>query len=124
MAQKHHVSPKTIHRIWQRFNLKPHLIETFQTEQRQHFFEKLEDVVGLYLNPPDKALVFCFDEKGQIQALDRTRPILPLAPGIPAKQTHIISDMEQPRVCALSMLDGTVIGDACHATVTRNSLSF
>ena len=112
MAQKHHVSPKTIHRIWQRFNLKPHLIETFKLSKDKHFFEKLEDVVGLYLNPPDKALVFCFDEKSQIQALDRTRPILPLAPGIPAKQTHdYIRHGTTTLFAALSMLDGTVIGE-------------
>jgi len=112
MAQSQHVSPKTIHRIWQRFNLKPHLIETFKLSKDKHFFEKLEDVVGLYLNPPDKALVFCFDEKSQIQALDRTRPILPLAPGIPAKQTHdYIRHGTTTLFAALSMLDGTVIGE-------------
>ena len=89
MATCQHVSPKTIHRIWQRYNLKPHLIETFKLSKDKHFFEKLEDVVGLYLNPPDKALVFCFDEKSQIQALDRTRPILPLAPGIDRRQLYL-----------------------------------
>jgi transposase len=78
----------------------------------KHFFEKLEDVVGLYLNPPDKALVFCFDEKSQIQALDRTRPILPLFPGIPAKQTHdYIRHGTTTLFAALSMLDGSVIGE-------------
>ena len=112
MATRQHVSPKTIHRIWQRYNLKPHLIETFKLSKDKHFFEKLEDVVGLYLNPPDKALVFCFDEKSQIQALDRTRPILPLAPGIPARQTHdYIRHGTTTLFAALSMLDGTVIGE-------------
>ena len=112
MATCQHVSPKTIHRIWQRYNLKPHLIETFKLSKDKHFFEKLEDVVGLYLNPPDKALVFCFDEKSQIQALDRTRPILPLAPGIPARQTHdYIRHGTTTLFAALSMLDGTVIGE-------------
>jgi len=112
MAQRHHVSQKTVHRIWQRYNLKPHLIETFKLSKDKHFFEKLEDVVGLYLNPPDKALVFCFDEKSQIQALDRTRPVLPLAPGVPAKQTHdYIRHGTTTLFAALSMLDGTVIGE-------------
>ena len=60
MAKRQHVSPKTIHRIWQRYNLKPHLVETFKLSKDKKFFEKLEDVVGLYMNPPDKALVFCF----------------------------------------------------------------
>lgn len=112
MARQQHVSPKTIHRIWQRYNLKPHLIETFKLSKDKHFFEKLEDVVGLYLNPPEKALVFCFDEKSQIQALDRTRPVLPLAPGIPARQTHdYIRHGTTTLFAALSMLDGTVIGE-------------
>jgi transposase len=112
MAERERVSPATIHRIWQRYNLKPHLVETFKLSKDKHFFEKLEDVVGLYLNPPDKALVFCFDEKSQIQALDRTRPILPLAPGIPAKQTHdYIRHGTTTLFAALSMLDGKVIGE-------------
>jgi len=124
-GSKHHVSPKTIHRIWQRFNLKPHLIETFKLSKDKHFFEKLEDVVGLYLNPPDKALVFCFDEKSQIQALDRTRPILPLAPGIPAKQTHdYIRHGTTTLFAALSMLDGTVIGECMPRHRHQDSLSF
>ena len=112
MAKRQHVSPKTIHRIWQRYNLKPHLVETFKLSKDKKFFEKLEDVVGLYMNPPDKALVFCFDEKSQIQALDRTRPILPLAPGVPARQTHdYIRHGTTTLFAALSMLDGTVIGE-------------
>jgi len=112
MARHQLVSPITVFRIWQRYNLKPHLIETFKLSKDKHFFEKLEDVVGLYLNPPEKALVFCFDEKSQIQALDRTRPILPLAPGIPARQTHdYIRHGTTTLFAALSMLDGTVIGE-------------
>jgi transposase len=112
MARNKQVSPRTVHRIWRRYNLKPHLVETFKLSKDKHFFEKLEDVVGLYLNPPDKALVFCFDEKSQIQALDRTRPILPLAPGVPAKQTHdYIRHGTTTLFAALSMLDGTVIGE-------------
>ncbi len=78
----------------------------------KRFLEKLHDVVGLYLNPPDKALVLCVDEKSQIQALDRTRPLLPLRPGIPARQTHDYRRNGTTTLFAsLSMLDGKVIGD-------------
>ena len=112
MAQAQGLSKDTIHRIWKRHNLKPHLVETFQLSRDQRFLEKLHDVVGLYWNPPDKALVLGVDEKSQIQALDRTQPWLPLRPGIPARQTH---DYQRNRTttlfAALSMLDGTVIGD-------------
>jgi transposase len=112
MAQRQNVSTMTIQRIWHRYNLKPHLVETFKLSKDQHFIEKLEDVVGLYLNPPDKALVLCFDEKSQIQALDRTRPILPLRPGIPERQTHdYIRHGTTTLFAALSMLDGKVIGE-------------
>src|ERR1700676_4675301 len=88
MAQAQGLSKDTIHRIWKQHNLKPHLIETFKLSRDKRFIEKLHDVVGLYLNPPDKALVLCVDEKSQIQALDRPQPLLPLRPGIPARHTH------------------------------------
>src|SRR5712692_12024284 len=81
MAKAQGLSKDTIHRIWKQHNLKPHLIETFKLSRDKRFVEKLHDVVGLYLNPPDKALVLCVDEKSQIQALDRTQPLLPLRPG-------------------------------------------
>jgi transposase len=101
-----------VQRIWRRHNLKPHLLETFKLSKDTHFVEKLEDVVGLYLNPPDKALVLCVDEKSQIQALDRTRPMLPLAPGVPAKQTHDYKRNGTTTLfAALSMLDGAVVGE-------------
>lgn len=115
MARNQGVSTMTVQRIWRRFNLKPHLVETFKLSKDPRFFEKLEDIVGLYLNPPDKALVFCFDEKSQIQALDRTRPILPLAPGIPEKQTHdYIRHGTTTLFAALNVVDGKVIGE-CHS---------
>jgi transposase len=111
MAQSQRVSSMTVHRLWRRFNLKPHLVETFKLSKDPHFFEKLEDIVGLYLNPPDKALVFSFDEKSQIQALDRTRPILPLGPGVPEKQTHdYIRHGTTTLFAALNVLDGRIIG--------------
>ena len=87
MAKEQGLSEATIRRIWRQHNLKPHLIQTFKLSRDKHFVEKLNDVVGLYLNPPDKALVLSVDEKSQIQALDRTQPLLPLRPGIPARQT-------------------------------------
>jgi transposase len=112
MAKAQGLSEATIRRIWKRHNLKPHLIETFKLSRDKRFVEKLHDVVGLYLNPPDKALVLCVDEKSQIQALNRTQPMLPLRPGIPARQTH---DYERNGTttlfAALSMLDGKIIGD-------------
>lgn len=112
MAQAQGVSEATIRRIWRQHHLKPHLIETFKISRDKHFIEKLHDVVGLYLNPPEKALVLCVDEKSQIQALDRTQPLLPLRPGIPARQTHDYKRNGTTTLfAALSMLDGKVIGD-------------
>jgi transposase len=112
MAEAQGLSKDTIHRIWKQHNLKPHLIETFKLSRDKRFIEKLHDVVGLYLNPPDKALVLCVDEKCQIQALDRTQPLLPLRPGIPARQTHDYKRNGTTTLfAALNMLDGTVIGD-------------
>ena len=112
MAHAQGISEATVRRIWKRHNLKPHLIETFKLSRDKRFIEKLCDVVGLYVNPPDKAIVFCVDEKSQIQALDRTQPLLPLRPGIPARQTHDYKRNGTTTLfAALSMLDGTVIGD-------------
>jgi len=112
MAKVHGVSKDTIQRIWKRHNLKPHLVKTFKLSRDKRFVEKLHDIVGLYLNPPDKAIVFCVDEKSQIQALERTQPLLPMRPGIPARQTHDYARHGTTTLfAALSMLDGTVIGD-------------
>ena len=112
MAKAQGLSAASIRRIWKQHNLKPHLVETFKLSRDKHFLEKLHDVVGLYLNPPDKALVLCVDEKSQIQALDRTQPLLPLRPGIPARQTHDYKRNGTTTLfAALSMLDGQVIGD-------------
>ena len=112
MARAQGLSEATIRRIWKRHNLKPHLVETFKLSRDRHFVEKLQDVVGLYLNPPDKALVLCVDEKSQIQALDRTQPLLPMRPGVPARQTHDYKRNGTTTLfAALRMLDGKVIGD-------------
>jgi transposase len=82
------MSQSAISRIWRAFGLKPHLVDTFKLSTDPQFVEKVRDVVGLYLNPPQAALVLCVDEKSSIQALDRTAPILPLLPGTPQRATH------------------------------------
>lgn len=100
-----------IQRIWSAHKLKPHLVRTFKLSKDKRFVEKLNDIVGLYLNPPEHAIVFSFDEKSQIQALDRTQPILPLRPGIPERQTHDYKRYGTTTLfAAMNILDGTVIG--------------
>lgn len=112
MARAQGLSQATVNRIWRHHNLKPHLVETFKLSRDKQFSEKLHDVVGLYLNPPDKALVLCVDEKSQIQALERTRPTTPLRSGIPERQSHDYTRHGTTTLfAALSMLDGKVIGD-------------
>jgi len=112
MARAQGLSEATVRRIWQQYNLKPHLIKTFKLSRDKHFVGKLQDVVGLYLNPPDKSLVLCVDEKSQIQALDRTQPGLPMKKGRCGTMTHDYKRNGTTTLfAALSMLDGTVIGD-------------
>jgi len=112
MAKAHGLSQATIRRIWKQHHLKPHLVKTFKISRDTHFVEKLYDVVGLYLNPPDKSLVLCVDEKSQIQALDRTQPGLPLQKGRCGTMTHDYKRNGTTTLfAALSMLDGKVIGD-------------
>jgi len=112
MAKEMGISHLSVHRIWKQHGLAPHRVETFKLSKDPKFVEKLRDVVGLYLNPPEKALVLSVDEKSQIQALERTRPLLPLGPGIPARQTHDYRRHGTTTLyAALSMLDGTVIGE-------------
>lgn len=88
MAKACGLSQGTVNRIWQAFGLQPQRTEPFKLSQNPLFIEKVRDVVGLYLNPPDTALVLCVDEKAQIQALDRTRPLLPMRPGQVERRTH------------------------------------
>jgi transposase len=112
MAKAQGISRMAVQRIWKQHNLKPHLVDTFKLSRDKHFLEKLYDVVGLYLNPPDKALVLCVDEKSQIQALDRTQPGLPMKPGRCGTVTHDYKRNGTTTLfAALSMLDGKVIGD-------------
>ena len=88
LASKLGVSRMMVQRLWQRHDIQPHRVEKFKISNDPKFEDKVRDVVGLYLDPPDRALVLCVDEKSQIQALDRTAPLLPLRPGIPERQTH------------------------------------
>ena len=88
MARATGISATTVHRIWGAFGLQPHRSETFKLSSDPLFVDKVRDIIGLYLAPPDRALVLCVDEKSQIQALDRTQPMLPLRPGQPERRTH------------------------------------
>jgi transposase len=114
MAEAQDVSKSTVNRLWQLHNIKPHLTGTFKLSRDAKFLEKLTDVVGLYMNPPDKALVLCLDEKSQIQALDRTQPGLPLKKGRCGTMTHDYKRNGTTTLfAALNVLDGKVIGE-CH----------
>jgi transposase len=111
MAKAQGISPAAVQRIWKAHGLKPHIVSRFKLSSDPRFEEKVRDIVGLYLKPPDKALVLCVDEKTQIQALDRTRPILPLRPGIPERQTHDYRRNGTTALyAALNVLTGAVIG--------------
>jgi transposase len=111
MADAVGVSPATVQRVWAARGLKPHLVETFKLSNDPKFEEKLVDVVGLYLNPPDKAVVLCMDEKSQIQALDRTQPSLPLKKGRAGTMTHDYKRHGTTTLfAALDVLTGKVIG--------------
>jgi transposase len=115
MAKAQSVSKNTVNRVWQLHNLKPHLNRSFKLSRDPKFVEKLTDVVGLYLNPPQKAIVLCVDEKSQIQALDRTQPGLPLKKGRCGTMTHDYKRNGTTTLfAALSLLDGKVIGQ-CHS---------
>lgn len=114
MATAMGLSKATISRIWQTFGLQSHRVDTFKLSADPQFVEKVRDIVGLYLNPPDHALVLCLDEKSQVQALDRTRPLLPMRPGIPAQQTHdYIRHGTTSLFAAFDVATGKVIGQ-CH----------
>jgi transposase len=98
MAKATGVSTSTVHRIWRAFSLQPHRSETFKPSTDPLFLEKVRDIVGLYLDPPDRALVLCVDEKSQIQALDRTQPMLPMRPGQAERQCLQPQDQADPRL--------------------------
>ncbi len=112
MAARSGISHASVKRIWQAFGLQPHRVETFKLSTDPQFIEKVRDIVGLYLNPPDRALVLCVDEKSQIQALDRTQPILPLTPGVPQRRTHdYLRHGTTSLFAALDVATGKVIGE-------------
>lgn len=111
MAAATGLSDSTIGRIWREHGLKPHIIETFKLSNDPRFVEKLEDIIGLYLSPPEHAVVLSCDEKSQIQALDRTQPGLPLKPGRCGTMTHDYKRNGTTSLfAAMNVLDGTIIG--------------
>jgi transposase len=125
MAKAQGVSPGAVFRIWRAHDLKPHRVETFKFSNDPRFVEKLQDVVGLYLNPPAHAIVFSVDEKSQIQALDRTQPLLPIRPGVPARQTHDYKRNGTTTLfAALNLLDGTIIHDCMRRHRHQEFLKF
>ncbi len=114
MARASGLSQSAISRIWRAFALQPHRTETFKLSADPLFIEKVRDIVGLYLNPPDRALVLCVDEKSQIQALDRSQPLLPMRPGQIERRTHdYVRHGTTSLFAALDVKTGEVIGE-CH----------
>jgi transposase len=112
MAARTGLSKSTIGRIWKKFDLKPHLQDSFKLSTDPLFVEKVVDVVGLYHNPPEKAVVLCVDEKSQIQALDRSQPVLPLMPGMPERRTHdYLRHGITSLFAAFNIADGSVISE-------------
>ena len=111
MAKATGVSISTVHRIWRAFSLQPHRSETFKLSTDPLFVEKVRDIVGLYIDPPERALVLCVDEKSQIQALDRTQPLLPMRPGQAERRTHDYQRHGTTSLfAALDVQAGTIIG--------------
>jgi transposase len=125
LAQRTGLSQSTISRIWRTFMLKPHRTETFKISKDPLFIEKVRDIVGLYLNPPNHALVLAVDEKSQIQALDRTQPLLPMRPGQVERRTH---DYERHGTtslfAALDVKSGRVIGEVHRRHRSKEFLQF
>ena len=125
MARSQGLSRMAVQRIWKQHHLQPHRVETFKLSRDKHFVEKLRDVVGLYLNPPAKALVLSVDEKSQIQALDRTQPGLPLKKGRCGTMTHDYKRHGTTSLfSALNMLDGKVIGQGLPRHRSKEFIQF
>jgi transposase len=111
LARQLRITRTVVHEVWRKYDVQPHRVERFKLSNDPKFEEKVRDIVGLYLNPPDRALVLCVDEKSQIQALDRTAPILPLRPGLPERQTHDYKRHGTTTLfAAFNILNGKVIG--------------
>ena len=112
MAQATGMSQSAVSRIWRAFALQPHRQETFKLSKDPLFIEKVRDIVGLYMTPPTKAVVLCVDEKSQIQALDRTQPLLPMAPGVAERRSHdYVRHGTTSLFAALDVATGKVIGE-------------
>jgi transposase len=110
MARRSGLSPSTIGRIWRKFEIKPHLSDGFKLSTDPLFVEKVVDVVGLYHNPPERAVVLCVDEKSGMQALDRSQPVLPMMPGMPERRSHdYVRHGVTSLFAAFNIADGTVI---------------
>ncbi len=111
LAEHLRVSRSIVHRVWQHHDVQPHRVERFKLSNDPQFEAKVRDIVGLSLNPPDRALVLRVDEEGRIQALDRTAPLLPLRPGLPERQTHDYKRNGTTTLfAACNILNGRVIG--------------
>ncbi len=125
LATKLGVSQSTVSRAWRAFGLQPHREETFKLSTDPLFIAKVRDIVGLYLNPPTKAMVLCVDEKSQIQALDRTQPLLPLAPGVAERRTHDYQRHGTTSLfAALDLASGRVIGELHRRHRSKEFLTF
>ena len=125
LARRTGLSQSTVSRIWRAFMLKPHRSETFKISKDPLFIEKVRDVVGLYLNPPDRALVLAVDEKSQIQALDRTQPLLPMRPGQVERRTHdYVRHGTTTLFAALDVKTGRVIGEVHRRHRAKEFLQF
>jgi transposase len=125
LAAKVGLSQTTVSRAWRAFGLQPHRSETFKLSTDPLFIDKVRDIVGLYLDPPTKAMVLCVDEKSQIQALDRTQPILPLAPGLPERRTHDYKRHGTTTLfAALDVATGKVIGELHRRHRSKEFLAF
>lgn len=112
LAKRVGVSPSTVLRVWRAFNLQPHRVETFRLSNDPLFIEKVRDIVGLYMNPPTHAVVLCVDEKSQIQALERSQPVLPMRPGQPERRSHdYLRHGTTTLFAALDVATGKVLGE-------------
>lgn len=117
MADATGMSQSAVSRIWRAFGLKPHLVDEFKLSPDPQFIDKVRDIVGLYVNPPDAAVVLCVDEKTQVQALDRTAPVLPLLPGVPERRTH---DYRRHGVTNLYAALDVASGKVIHSLTARH----
>ena len=125
MARESGLSHTTIRRIWAAFSVQPHRSETFKLSGDPLFVDKVRDIIGLYLSPPDRALVLCVDEKSQIQAPDRSQPVLPMLPGMPERCTHDYKRHGTTSLfAALDVATGRVIGKCYRRHRAREFLDF